>query len=382
MTKRNVKGKSDRWKLLACAVLCLLTTGMFGAAATAKDKPKTFITLTASSAEMVQDGEMPALTAKASVQGEKDLVLDEKSGYTVKDLVKSFNKGEQYQLVCKADGKLDGEFSIDVVLSDEIEEALVKDWLGKVKIALKSGTFVVKNKYGEWEDRKFKKTDGSFAASEFISYRGDTYYFNKDGEMLTGKHRLGIRECEFSEDGKLLSEVSRIDPEKPMLALTFDDGPGPGTDRILETLEQYGARATFFMLGQKADRYPQTVQKMQEIGCELGNHTTSHKDLKKLAPEEIKREISTTYESVAKATGGHGTTVVRPPYGSVNDKVKQNAGQPLIMWSIDTLDWKTRNTQSTIDSVLNDAKDGDIVLMHDIHSPTVEAAVQLIPLPG
>lgn len=377
--RRKKKQRNTMLKVGICAALCFMVAILFHTAATAEDIEKTEITLKAESVQMVQDGEIPSLAAKATVTGDKTLVLDKATGYSVQDLLNDFNKGENYQILCDADGKVDGKFPISIELASQIEDSLVREWLGKVDVKLKGGTFVVKNKYGEWEGKKFKKTDGNFAANEFIVSQGEKYYFDENGEKLTGEQQIGIKKCVFAEDGKLISEESTIDPNKPMVALTFDDGPGSETGKILEVLEKNNSRATFFMLGKNAKLYPDAVKKMQEIGCELGNHTNTHPQLTKLSAEQIKSEIGITAESVSAASGGFAPTVIRPPYGAVNATVKENAGQPLIMWSVDTLDWKTRNVQSNIDAVLG-AKDGDIILMHDIHKQSVEAAVQVIPM--
>ena len=163
-----------------------------------------------------------------------------------------------------------------------------------------------------------------------------------------------------------------------MLALTFDDGPGADTDRLLSVLEENNARATFFMVGTRVPQHPETIKRMKEIGCELGNHTADHKNLKKLSDAEIKEAIQSVSDQVAEATDGSPTTVTRPPYGAFDDHVKAAASSPLIMWSVDTLDWKTKNVESTIKSV-NSATDGDIILMHDIHKTSVEAAIKVIP---
>ena len=133
------------------------------------------------------------------------------------------------------------------------------------------------------------------------------------------------------------------------------------------------------MVGPMVNRYPETVKRISDLNCELGNHSTNHPKLTKLDAAGIKKEIQTTTDAIVKATGGKGPTVMRPPFGAVNETVKQTVGFPIIMWSVDTLDWKTRNTQKTIDNVLANAKDGSVVLMHDIHKPSVDAAVQLIP---
>lgn len=170
-----------------------------------------------------------------------------------------------------------------------------------------------------------------------------------------------------------------MDPNKPMIALTFDDGPGVGTERILDVLEKYNARATFFMLGDNAKRYPFTVKRIVQSRSEIGNHSLNHPQLTKLSATGIRQQMNTTSNIIAQASGGARPTVMRPPGGAVNSTVQNNVGLPIILWSVDTLDWKTRDTQKTINVVLSQARDGDIVLMHDIHKPTVEAAVRLIP---
>ena len=166
--------------------------------------------------------------------------------------------------------------------------------------------------------------------------------------------------------------------EKPRIALTFDDGPGPRTSELLAQLEKYNAHATFFMLGQKVPSYPDVIKKMKSIGCELGNHSYDHADLSKLDPAGIQSQMSRTNDGIRNITGS-GATLMRPPYGAINSTVAANAGLPMILWNIDTLDWKTRNAQSTIDAVMSKVKDGDIILMHDIHTETVDAALKLIP---
>ena len=169
-----------------------------------------------------------------------------------------------------------------------------------------------------------------------------------------------------------------IDPNKPMIALTFDDGPAVGTTRILDALEANGQAATFFVVGSNARIYQETIARADELGCEIGNHTYNHPNLTRCTVSEIQSEINSTNDYIRSATG-HNATVMRPPYGANNETVRQTVGLPLILWSIDTRDWETRNTQSTINNVLNNVRDGDIILMHDIHASTVDAAVYLIP---
>ena len=170
----------------------------------------------------------------------------------------------------------------------------------------------------------------------------------------------------------------KLDLSRPMVALTFDDGPANYTEAILSCLEKYDARATFFVQGKNASRYPETLKHAVNIGCEIGNHTWNHATLTKISAEEVKSQISSTNNKVYEITGVY-PKLFRPPGGAYNGSVLENANMPAIMWSVDTLDWKTRDTNKTISSVKSSVKDGSIVLMHDIHAPTQPAAEQLIP---
>ena len=170
----------------------------------------------------------------------------------------------------------------------------------------------------------------------------------------------------------------KVDNSRPMIALTFDDGPSKYTETILACLEKYDARATFFVQGKTVSRYPETLKHLTNIGCETGNHTWSHIKLTTATSEDVASQISSTNQAVFDITGVY-PKLFRPPYGAYNGAVLASANMPAIMWSVDTLDWKTRNTEKTVESVKNSAKDGSIILMHDIHAPTAPAAEQIIP---
>ncbi len=164
-----------------------------------------------------------------------------------------------------------------------------------------------------------------------------------------------------------------IDPKKPMIALTFDDGPHPQyTMEILNTLKEYNARATFFVLGERAEKYRKTIKSISEEGNQIGNHTYDHKELTKLSVKDMQSEINRT-KNILKDIDGIAPAVIRPPYGSVNSNVKLYAGAPFILWSVDTLDWKTRNKDKIVKEALKNPRDGDIMLMHDIYGTTAEA---------
>lgn len=368
--------KVRRERMLLLGILAAVV--LIGAAITFAKVRKPRITLEVKSASITQDEEVPKFKVDVIAKGNQKKILDKNTNYTVKKLVSELKKGKHYEISCKADGKTDGKFQIKLKLTDDLKKKLENTWARKLKFKVNKGTLTVKNKYGAWDGEKFKKTNGKYAKNEFIPFEGEKYYFGEDGKKVTGELQIGGKIYTFSKEGKVTSEKFYVDPEKPMLALTFDDGPGAETDKLLDVLEKYNARATFFMVGTRVPQHPDTIKKMKEIGCELGNHTSDHQNLKKLSEADIKSVIQSVSDQVAEATGGSPTTVTRPPYGAFDDHVKAAAPSPLIMWSVDTLDWKTKNVESTVKSV-NSATDGDIVLMHDIHKTSIEAAIQVIP---
>lgn len=172
--------------------------------------------------------------------------------------------------------------------------------------------------------------------------------------------------------------LEKIDPTKPMVAITYDDGPSDETTpTVLDALEEHFGVATFFMVGSRISGNEAILQRSYNLGNELGNHTYDHPELSKLGSEGVQSQLSQTDELIKNACPDITSIIMRPPFGAFNDTVKSVANRPIIMWSLDTLDWKTRNTQSDIDAALG-AKDGDIILMHDIHEPTVAAAEAII----
>ena len=176
--------------------------------------------------------------------------------------------------------------------------------------------------------------------------------------------------------------AGNIDPTKPMLALTYDDGPSAhATPRILAALEKYNSRATFFMVGKQAEKRMDVVKKMEELGCEVANHTYDHTLMTKVPPEELASQLARTNQVVSDACGV--SPVLMRPCGGARSEAGMNIvgaiSMPAVLWSIDTLDWKTRDAQTTIQTVLEQAKDGDIILMHDLYETTADASEVLIP---
>jgi len=222
--------------------------------------------------------------------------------------------------------------------------------------------------------------------SEVEAYKNVGWFENKSDVtavlVSSDKRRIEVYKAEveaYIAQGWTPVQANTIDPAKPMVAVTFDDGPKPATtNRILDTLEFYNACATFFVLGSLAEGNAGVLLKMKELGCQIGNHTYDHPQLTKLSSQKISSQLGRTSEIIANITGAN-PTAIRPPYGAYNKTVSSVAGAPLILWSIDTLDWKSRNANSVIDAVMSKVKDGDIILMHDIYNSTATAAETIIP---
>lgn len=175
---------------------------------------------------------------------------------------------------------------------------------------------------------------------------------------------------------KVLTDTGLAD--KKLVALTFDDGPNPDTtSQLLDILKQEQVHATFFVLGSRAQYYPELVRRAADEGHQIGTHTYGHKQLTKLTDKERRDEIERANEAIENAVGAL-PTALRPPYGSYNDDVKADAHMPVVMWSVDPEDWKYRDADTVCEHIVSAVKDGDIVLLHDIYQSSVEGAQKAI----
>ena len=167
---------------------------------------------------------------------------------------------------------------------------------------------------------------------------------------------------------------------KKMVALTYDDGPNPvHTNAILDVLEKHNARATFFDLGQLVEKYPDVTKREAALGCEVGSHSWDHANFNKLAPEAIRADVART-DAVFQKVLGRSPSSFRPPYGNCDNSRKGYIPLPIYLWSVDTLDWKTRNAEAIIKEVkkIGDL-DGKVILLHGIYGSTAEATAYLVP---
>lgn len=169
-------------------------------------------------------------------------------------------------------------------------------------------------------------------------------------------------------------------PKDKAVALTFDDGPSRDNDgTILETLQANGAHATFFVLGNRARVDGDIMQMITGAGCEIASHSWDHPQLSKLKWKKVKSQIDRTDKIVAKLLNGYEISLLRPPYGSISKTMREKIKKPMILWSLDTEDWKSRNAKKVFNRVKKEVKDGDIILMHDIHPETAQAVKKIVP---
>ena len=223
---------------------------------------------------------------------------------------------------------------------------------------------------GKW----YQNADGTYFAGGMQEIDGSTYYFDDNGYIKTGWVEVGFDDYYFNDDGT-------YDPSqhKTRIAFTFDDGPGEYTDELLDCLEENNAHATFFMLGQNVGSWESTVQRMADIGCEIGSHSWDHPNLYDLGMDSVAKEFSDTDAALEKACG-QKASVARAPYGNWSDDIISTVGKPFFTWSLDSMDWSYLDVNKDYDAVMNgDLTDGSIILMHDIHEPSVQAAIKMIP---
>ena len=162
---------------------------------------------------------------------------------------------------------------------------------------------------------------------------------------------------------------------KKLIAFTFDDGPSYiGTNKLLDNLDKYNARVTFFVLGSRVENYKDTLTKAYKMGNTIGNHTYSHSNLLKLDNYSVMAEIKKTNETIKNITGSE-TIYLRPPYGNINSDIKNISNMYTILWDLDTEDWKNKDKDRIADYIVSNAHDGSIVLLHDLYETSVDGAL-------
>lgn len=244
-----------------------------------------------------------------------------------------------------------------------------RDFIGKTVFLVAFVAILVVSVYGFSGKMMQKRHDAQNKTSETTS---DKQTDNNDLKT-TGKTTEITTESEEKDERKLPKATDKL------VCFTFDDGPyAPVTNKILDTLEKYNGRATFFVVGDRADTYSDEIIRASKMGCEIGTHTYSHVNLNSLSVPEMQEEIKKSCDAISKYTGKK-VKVLRPPEGAANDTVKANVGMPMVLWSVDSRDWDYRNADKDYQTVMDNVFDGSIVLMHDLYPATADAVARIIP---
>lgn len=238
----------------------------------------------------------------------------------------------------------------------------------------------LKSTIESYENNKEKLTDANI--NILFNDKSTTFYI-KENENIKN---LEIVNNELTEATKISLNLDEsyhkehtIQKEAKLVAFTFDDGPSKYTLDIANILEEYNASATFFEVGYNIKAHPEITKELSERGFEIANHTTDHSKLTKLTEAKYLSKINDN-NAIFKELTGKDMPYLRPPYGSYNDKIKASAGVPIVTWSLDTRDWESRNKDKVIEMVINNIKEGDIILFHDLYESTRDAVKELMPL--
>ena len=168
--------------------------------------------------------------------------------------------------------------------------------------------------------------------------------------------------------------------EAPKIALTFDDGPSAvWTPALLDGLKERGVKATFFLIGENADKNPEIVKRMAEEGHLIGNHTYHHVELIKVSENEARLELADTCAVIVRITGKE-PEYMRPPFGTWQRKLEQDIQMLPVLWTIDPLDWTTENQDEIVNKVVTEAEENDIILLHDCYKSSVEAGLRIVDI--
>ena len=187
-----------------------------------------------------------------------------------------------------------------------------------------------------------------------------------------------IQSSYLTEKDEELYKKAQAEKNKKVVALTFDDGPdGNTTPQALDILAKYKIKATFFVQGKNIAGNESILKRMQSEGHEVGNHSWNHPILTKLSLEDAKKQLTDTEDAITKVLG-KSSKLMRPPYGAISDDIRNSLDLRFIMWDVDSLDWKSKNEAAILTEIQHQTSDGAIILMHDIHQPSVNSLPKVI----
>lgn len=236
--------------------------------------------------------------------------------------------------------------------------------VSKKLLKLKYPTFLV-------DDVLFDESSFDIRANEIRAYF-KTNEYGLAPYTINNNEIRDLMNYAMHYDDAYENEVYTLDPAKPTIAFTFDDGPSTYDLKIIDALVDSHSTATFYMVGNRMNNFPDSIKKMIDNGMEVGNHTYDHRSLTGLSDAKVREEITKTNDVFYEMTGKNLVSM-RPSYGNVNKRVRLQIGVPIVLWSIDTLDWKYRNAEKVYNVIMNESQDGDIVLMHSLYESTQQA---------
>lgn len=248
-------------------------------------------------------------------------------------------------------------------------------------------TSEVEKQYGDDLNKDYKKYLTSSSLLKRFTLDGNDVVFHFDAGSIVPESEGAVSVKLTGDDAKSVMREKinerNLDPNKPMVAITYDDGPAAGlTERVINAYEKADGACTFFQLGQNVayvDGASEILKKAEAAGCELGSHSWDHTSFVGISDKAVKEQKEKADKAFIDAVG-HAPTLYRPPYGAGNDNTTKIFGKAGILWSVDTMDWQNRNADAVVDAVKNvDNLDGKVVLLHDIHPTSVEATEKFVP---
>lgn len=257
-----------------------------------------------------------------------------------------------------------------------LEKQLTKDNIRQLEVLYNEKDVFVKLRLPDDEQIYYIKAESAKVVPYFnVNYIYDTYKQLYAQEIAIAHEQKVAKQKE--EANGLIADIAKRNVGMK-IAITFDDGPRRGqTDRVLDVLKKYDAKATFYILGKNIEGNEDILKRQVAEGHELGNHSWTHDDLTKISLEQLQHEIRHT-QSVIKEVSGAEAKSLRPPYGTYNKTVAQVANMPLVNWNLDSNDWKNRNKDLNIKAVMKHVEPGVIILLHDIHPESVDSVEEIL----
>ncbi len=219
----------------------------------------------------------------------------------------------------------------------------------------------------------------------------DETQVNVDSKIDDGQNRIGTETLENEIDNQIQetqTETSKTVPKrnleqfqgKQLVAFTFDDGPNSETtNKLLDNLDKYNARVTFFVVGNRINNNTDTLKRAYDMGNQIGSHSYSHRNFFKIDETKILEEVQNT-NNVIKEVIGVEPTIIRPPYGNTNSDIKNIYNMYTILWNLDTEDWKSKDADKIVEYILNNVHDGAIILLHDIYDTSIDATLRAMEI--